>query len=187
MFGSGTGEAAEPLLFKPLEMSSASTLLANTGANPDKNDGNVDFVLVDTSMGIAFVADGVGHGYPSTGLPARQREATAECWAQFMGAMQMFLRAGRTRGITLDDFDAHIRSKLRYASNTFESMGKTSTFSMAIVLTEFRAKATSSSRRWILSTSIADSGIVLLKSSSGRALAFVIVCRQTVAQHRNRW
>ena len=98
-------------------------------------------------------------------------KATSECWIQFIGAMQTLLRADRTSGITLDDFDTHIWSQLRYASDTFESMSKTSTFSMAIILSAFRAKSTSAFRRWVLSTSISNSGIVLLKNDSGHALA----------------
>jgi len=145
--------------FKPLTLPKVATLLQNTGPAPHENDGNVDFVFTDAAAGFAFVADGVGHNYPTTGMPARQRERMCACWEQFLTRTSTFLRAQAT-GYTVPELESHIRGQLHVTSEEFCSFGKSSTFSMAMALT----KGDDQSSMWVMCVSVADSGVVLVPS-----------------------
>jgi len=151
--------------FRPIPLKSVSTLLRNTGEHPTANDGNVDFVMADPSSGFAFVADGVGHDYPTSGLPARQRDRMRACWDSFSTRLGSFLQ-GSDEGFTRQELAEYVMSELHEASLEFESFGKSSTFSLAIALS-------SDTGLCLFCVSIADSGILLLTPGCEQAEALV--------------
>jgi len=158
-----TRQLADPTvgLFVPLAVPEVATLLRNTGSSPERNDGNVDFVFADAAHGFAFVADGVGHNYPTTGVPARQRDRMHTCWGQFSQRLSSFLETQAAAGCTIVELEKHVRGQLHEVSEDFCMFGKSSTFSMAIVLT----KCSDMSSICLFCVSLADSGMVIVPSA----------------------
>jgi len=148
--------------FKPLALPSVATLLRNTGPSPHANEGNVDSVFSDPATGFAFVADGVGHSYATTGLPARQRDLMHASWDGFAQRMSAFLTAQPQEGCTVTEIEMRVRAELYEVSQEFCTFGKSSTFSIAMALT----KCSSDTSHWILCVSLADSGLVLVPPSN---------------------
>jgi hypothetical protein len=146
--------------------------LRNTGPQPLNNEGNVDCVAAEADAGFAFVADGVGHDYATTGLPARQREKMNGFWQKFtVATRERILQASGQKyaGVTLDELQSILTEELQAVSAHFSGIGKSSTFSGALLLAS--GDLHGEDRRWVLSIGIADSGIVLLRGSDERAVA----------------
>jgi hypothetical protein len=156
-----------PKVFRLVRLLSKTTLMRNTGPNPLDNSGNVDFVSADEDIGLVFVADGVGHDYATAGLPARQRDRMNDIWQRFAVSMRERLSAAND-GLHIDTIGSIVYEGLQAASGAFSGIGKSSTFSGAVLLAS--AESEYDSRRWVLTVGIADSGIVVLKKD-GRAVA----------------
>jgi hypothetical protein len=153
-----TFETSEvPATFRLIQLSSVAALVRNTGKQPLVNDGNVDFVSAKNNNCLAFVADGVGHDYSTTGPQAFQRKRMTEIWQRFDNSMRERLDPTR-KAYEIDAIGAAVMDELQAASSSFANIGKSSTFSGAVVVAN--AEDQTDSRRWILSIGIADSGIV---------------------------